>query len=444
MPQVPREQWGSRAGFVLAAVGSAVGLGNMWRFSYLTAENGGAAFLILYVVMVAIIGLPILLAELAVGRGARLSPVGALAHYGGPRWKPLGVLFVVTGFVILAYYAVISGWVIRYAGTALLQGFPANAGEVFGEISTGPGAVLFQVVFMAVTIAIVMGGVRRGIERTALILMPVLFLTVAGLAIYATTLEGAAEGYRFYLSTDFREILSLQVLSHAAGQAFFSLSLGMGAMLTFASYLSREDDLPRESLVIAGSDFLVAFVAGLMTFPIIFALGLSALVSESTVGALFIGLPEAFATMGPTGRVVGFLFFGTLLVGALTSALSLLEVVVATAMDSLGWTRRMATLAMGAAITLVGIPAAFSLDVLSLMDQLAGTVLIIVGALFISLFVGWRMPDPVAEVRRGTRGVEWFGLWRFFLRWVAPAFLLLVAVYSLGGVWQEIRSILGI
>jgi neurotransmitter:Na+ symporter, NSS family len=443
MLNAPREQWGSRAGFILAAVGSAVGLGNMWRFSYLTAENGGAAFLVLYIVMVAVVGLPILLAEFTVGRGARLSPVGALAHFGGPRWKSLGILFVVTGFVILAYYAVISGWVIRYAGTALLQGFSADAGAVFGEISTGRDALLFQVIFMAVTIAIVMGGVRRGIERTALVLMPVLFLTVAGLAIYAATLDGAGEGYRFYLSTNFSEILSLQVLSHAAGQAFFSLSLGMGAMLTFASYLGRDDDLPRESLVIAGSDFLVAFVAGLMTFPIIFALGLSALVSESTVGALFIGLPEAFATMGGTGRVVGFLFFATLLVGALTSALSLLEVVVATAMDSLGWTRRTATLAMGAAITLVGVPAAFSLDVLGLMDQIAGTVLIIVGALFISLFVGWRMPAPVEEVTKGTRGVQWFGLWRFFLRWVAPAFLLLVAVYSLGEAWQEIRNVFG-
>ena len=427
-----REQWGSRAGFILAAVGSAVGLGNMWRFSDLVSEHGGAAFVVLYLLMTALVGLPVMLAELMLGRGARKSPIQAILHYGGRAWTPLGALGVLSGLLILAYYSVIAGWTIRYALTGLFLGFGGESGPRFESYATGAGAIFFHAVFMAVVIGVVARGVQGGLERVNLILMPALFAILVGLAIYSATLTGAAEGYAYYLQTDFREILSLEVLSQAAGQAFFSLSLGMGAMLTYASYLDRTHHLPNESLVIAGSDFLVAFVAGLVVFPLVFALGLEEAVSGSTVGALFITLPEAFAGGGVAGRVVGVSFFAVLVVGALTSAISIHEVCVASAMDGLGWPRARASVGIGAVIWLIGIPAALSTDVLGLMDQIAGNVFLVLGSLLLALFVGWAVDDPVSEVSAGAQGVRWFGLWRMLPRFVVPAILAIVLVYSVG------------
>jgi len=427
MTASPREHWSSRAGFVLAAIGSAVGLGNMWRFSYLTAENGGAAFVILYLGVTLVVGLPVLLAELAIGRGAQQSPIRALAHFGGAAWRPLGGVFVCAGFLILAYYSVIAGWTLRYAAMALLGGFQPGIADRFGEIASGWGALGLHAAFMLGTIWIVAGGVRGGIERTSIVLMPLLFAIVLGLALYAGSLEGGRPGYAYYLRTDFEKVLSLDVLKDAAGQAFFSLSLGMGAMLTYGSYLTRDNDLPGESLVIAGADMAVAFVAGLVVFPLIFALGLADHVSGSTVGALFITLPEAFAAMGgTTGRFVGLAFFLVLLVGALTSAISLLEVVVSAAIDGLGWSRRRAAWACGGAIAALGIPPAFSLDVLGAMDEVANNVFLLGGGLALAVFTGWVMKDPMATVRPGAEGVQWFGLWRVFLRFAVPLFLVLV------------------
>ncbi len=443
MSTAPREHWTGRTGFTLAAVGSAVGLGNMWRFSYLTSEHGGAAFVLLYLALTLLVGLPVLLAELTLGRGAGLSPIQALGHYGGRTWKPLGWLFVATGFLILAYYSVIAGWTLRYGMLGLLEGFDGDAGARFDEISTGGAAIVWHAIFMLATIAVVARGIRGGIERIAIVLMPLLFAIVVGLAIYAATLEGGGAGYSYYLTTDFGEILELEVLSEAAGQAFFSLSLGMGAILTFASYLDRSHHLPNESLVIAGSDFLVAFIAGLVVFPVIYALGLQSDVGESTVGALFITLPKAFAEMGDAGRIVGVLFFVALVVGALTSAISLLEVVVASTIDGLGWSRRRAAISMGVAIAVLGVPAALDLDVLSLMDQVAGNVFLILGGLALSVFVGWVMRDPLAEVSSGAEGVRWFFLWRTLLRYVVPVLLGIVLLTSLRMTYQTVAEQFG-
>lgn len=440
-----REQWGTRLGFVLAAVGSAVGLGNMWRFPYLTAENGGAAFLVLYVVFVLLIGIPLMLAEFSVGRGAKKSSVDALTELGGPGWAPLGLLFVTVGFLLLSYYAVIAGWVVRYTGAALFTGFAADTGAHFEQIATGPAAVGLHLGFMALTIAIVLGGIRQGIERAVMVLMPLLFLIVVGLAVYAAFLEGAGEGYAFYLQTDFAEVLSIDVVNDAAGQAFFSLSLGMGALLTYASYLSKDENMPRESAVIALSDFGVAFVAGLAIFPVIFALGLSEAVGESTIGALFISLPEAFNQLGGVaGRLVGSFFFAALLVGALTSAISLLEVVASAAIDTLGWSRKKAVGVFGVAITVFGVPAALSVTWIEVLDQFVGTVLLVAGGLFTAIFVGWVMPGPEEEVRKGIAGeARWLPVWRGFLRWVAPAVLAWVLFFSLRDFWELLTGVFG-
>ena len=426
----PREQWTSRHGFVLAAIGSAVGLGNMWRFSYLAAENGGAAFVILYLLATLIVGLPVLLAELVLGRGSQKSPIQALTHYGGRAWKPLGLVFVSAGFLILSYYAVIAGWALRYGLAAVASGFDPNAAERFGEVASGWDAFGYHVAFMALTVFVVVGGVSRGIERTSMVLMPMLFVLIVGLALYAATLDGAGAGYAYYLGVDFSKILSLDVLKDATGQAFFSLSLGMGAMLTFASYLGRDVNLPRAAAIIAGADIAIAFVAGLVVFPMIFALNLSADVSASSVGALFITLPKAFAEMGSVGRGVGVLFFAALIVGALTSAISLLEVVVSSAIDSFGWSRRPAGILLGIAITALGAPSAWSTDILGAIDQVANNILLLGGGFALSIFVGWVMAGPIEEASEGAAGVTWFGSWRNLLRYAVPIFLFFVLVYD--------------
>jgi NSS family neurotransmitter:Na+ symporter len=436
-----REHFASRAGFVLAAIGSAVGLGNMWRFSYLAAENGGAAFVLLYLATTTLVGLPVLLAELVIGRRAQRSPIAALARLGGARWRPLGALFVASGFLILAYYGVISGWTLRFVFEAATAGFEPGAAAHFQEFAAGPGAVAWHAGFLAVTIAIVAGGVKGGIERTSVLLMPVLFAIVLGLAIHAATLDGAGPAYAYYLRPDFGELLSIAVLRDAAGQAFFSLSLGMGAMMTYASYLGRDADLPDESLAIAGADFAVAFVAGLVVFPLIFALGLQQEVGGSTVGALFITLPHAFAEMGPAGRWIGLAFFVALLVGALTSAISLLEVVVASAIDVFGLSRPAAAVGLGALIALAGVPAALSLDVLGAMDQLAGNVFLILGGLALALFAGFVVEAPERELATGAGPVRWFFLWRFLLRWVVPTVLAVVLASAVPTTVASLRAL---
>ncbi len=235
MSEPQREQWSSRFGFILAAVGSAVGLGNMWRFPYLTAENGGAAFVLLYILLTALVGLPVLLVELTIGRGARRSPVAALGHFGGNAWRALGALFVLSGFLISAYYSVIAGWTLRYGVEGLIWGFPSDAAAHFGQVTGGWSAVAWHLILIGLAVGTVQVGVRRGIERIALFLMPLLFLLDCGLAVYAYTLDGGSAGYRFYLAVDFSRVLDPTTLNHAASQAFFSLSLGMGAIMTFAS-----------------------------------------------------------------------------------------------------------------------------------------------------------------------------------------------------------------
>jgi neurotransmitter:Na+ symporter, NSS family len=438
-----REVFQSRWGFVLAAVGSAVGLGNMWRFSYVAAEGGGAAFVILYVLMIAVLGIPLMLCELTVGRRTRLSPVGALRTLGGPRWVPLGILFVVTGFLILSYYSVIAGWTLRYAVEGVTTGFPAQPGAHFESIAQGGGAAAWHLLFMALTVGIVMVGVRKGIERAATILMPTLFLIVMALALWALTLDGAGEGYRFYLMPDPGELLDTTVLSQAMGQAFFSLSLGMGAMLTFASYLDRSTDLNQESVTISFADFGVAFTAGLVVFPVIFALGLQDQVSESTVGALFIALPGAFEAMGGVGRFVGILFFVALAVGAVTSAISLLEVVTASIIDEFGVARRNAAVGMGLLIALAGLASAFSVDILGLVDQVAGDLFLVIGALFISLFVGWFIRGESAEELARGAGPGFrrvIPAVAFLVRWVLPPVIAFVLWFAVQEAWTEVRT----
>ena len=432
-----REYFNTRAGFILAAVGSAVGLGNMWRFPYVAAEGGGAAFVVLYILLTLAIGIPLMLSEFAVGRGSRLSPIGALRKLGGGGWSLLGYMYVITGFLILSYYSVIAGWVVRYAVEGIVNGFPADPGAHFGEVTSGWSPVTYHLLVMATTILIVSMGVQKGIERAALVLMPVLFGILIFLAIWALTLEGGVEGYAFYLRPDISELMDLNILSQAAGQAFYSLSLGMGCMLTFSSYLSDDSNMSREATTIAFSDFGVAFVAGLVVFPVIFALGMQGDVSESTVGALFIALPGAFVEMGAMGRVVGILFFVALIVGAVTSAVSLLEVVTSSVIDEFKFPRRAASIVGGILIAVLGLLPAFSLSFLSVVDRLSEALLAL-GAFFMAIFVGWVAVGAAEELKKGAseRSVKLIPAVMFAVRFILPPVILLVTTFGFIAVWQ--------
>jgi neurotransmitter:Na+ symporter, NSS family len=406
--------------------------------------GGGAAFLFLYILMIALIGIPLMLCELTVGRRTHLSPIGALRTAGGKAWVPLGVLFVVTGFLILSYYSVIAGWVLRYAAEGAFVGFPADPGAHFGALSEGVPAIIWHLIFMALTIGIVMVGIQKGIERAALILMPTLFLIILGLAVWAFTLEGARDGYAFYLMPEVSELRDPTVIRQAMAQAFFSLSLGMGAMLTFASYLSRDRDLNSEAVTISFADFSVAFVAGLVVFPVIFALGLQDQVTESTVGALFISLPGAFEAMGTMGRIVGLFFFLALAVGAITSAISLLEVVTSSVIDELRLPRKQVAVGMGALIALFGLFSATSIDFLGLADAVAGDFFLVLGALAMSLFVGWFMTKdvPLEELRKGAGPTfaKFVPAVLVLIRFVLPPVIAFVLFYAARDTWAAIMA----
>ena len=440
-----RDSWATRLGFILAAVGSAVGLGNMWRFPYVASEGGGAAFVALYLAIVAVVGIPLMTAEFVVGRLTQQSPLVAVRRLGGRRWAPLGWLFILGGFGILSYYSVIAGWTMRYAFDAVRNAIPSDTSGYFNEVSSGLDAVFLHLLFMAVTIWIVVQGVRKGLERSVLVMMPVLFLLLIGLAVWAKTLDGGDPGYGYYLRPDLGALLRPGILAAAAGQAFYSLSLGMGALMTYASYLRSKENLAREATVVALSDFGVAFVAGLVVFPVIFAFDLFDTVSESSIGTLFIALPKGFEILGRTGDFVDTAFFVLLFLAALSSAISLLEVVVTAVIDRWGWPRGRAALVAGGAITLLGIPSALDLAVLGAIDQISGNFLLLVGGLGIAFFVGWRIfPQADAELAQGLRSPRLRWVWGALVRFVAPVVLVAVLVSAWPATWAAVRTLLGL
>lgn len=444
-PNDTRGSWGTRAGFILAAVGSAVGLGNMWRFSYQASEHGGAAFVLFYILIVAAVGIPIMTSEFVVGRLAQQSPAVSIKRLAGAGWAPLGWLFVFCGVGILAYYGVIAGWTMRYALDAVRNAIPSDTGAYFGQVASGWDAVGWQVAFMVLTIVVVARGVKGGLERANIIMMPLLFVILIALAIWAATLPNGGGGYARYLRPNAAELFSLDTLAAAAGQAFFSLSLGMGAMMTYASYLKSRTNLGAEATMIALSDTGVAFVAGLVVFPVIFNFGLEARISASSVGALFIALPAGFEQLGRVGDYVDTAFFIMLFFAALTSAISLLEVVVSAAVDGLGWARGRAAVVFGIVVTLIGLPLAFDTDRLGATDQIVGNFLLIVGGFFICLLVGWRLRSRAdAELAEGMPSTAGRRGWSLFVRFVSPALLLLVMYSGLGDTWNAVKTLLGI
>src|SRR5512134_2270660 len=441
-PTPSRDTWATRLGFLMAAVGSAVGLGTMWRFAYLASEQGGAAFVLAYLVMVAVVGVPVLTAEFVLGRLGQASPVVAVPRLAGRAWSPLAWLFVGSGCVLLSYYAVVSGWTLRYAWDAGLGRLPADAGAYFNAAASGWDALAAHLAFMALTIAIVARGVRGGLERANLVMMPLLFAILVGLVIWAATLDRGGPGYTAYLAPRFADVWDVRTLSRAAGQTFFALSVGIGGMATYASYLRSQENLGREAATIALADTAVAFLAGLMVFPVVYHFGLQDRVAESTIGALFISVPAALGVLGRAGDLLTAAFFVMLFFAALTSAIAVLEVVVAAFVDGRGWSRPRTAVGMGALIAALGVPAAYSTAFLGAIDQIVGNFLIVVGGLGICALVGHRLRAAGdAELARGLPNAAARRAWSLFVRWVAPALLLLVLWSTLRPTWQAVRAL---
>lgn len=463
-----REHWGTRLGFILATAGSAVGLGNIWKFPYITGKNGGAAFVFIYVGCIILIGLPIMLAEILLGRHTQKNPVGAYRalekpthsfihyhrHYADKEhpskpyfpWFLAGGLGVVSGFIILSFYSVVAGWTLAYiieaaAGTFSKFVTPETAGAYFGDFAASPFLpIVYHALFLTATMGIVIKGIRKGIERWNEILMPALFIILLLLLVRGLTLPGAPEGIAFFLKPDFSLVTWKTVLA-ALGQAFFTLSLGMGAIITYGSYLSKTENVPHATFMVVLFDTLVALIAGLAIFTSVFAMGLS---PTAGPGLVFHTLPAVFNQM-PGGYLFGILFFVLLFIAALTSSVSILETVVAYFVDEKNWTRAKAVMVAGGVIFLTGIPASLSFGLLSefkimfgrnyfdLLDHVVSNYFLPLGGLLIALFVGWSwgVKPAIEEVRHGNPSFPTANIWAFIIRFICPlaVFIILFAKF---------------
>ena len=434
-----RGEWSSKAGFILAAAGSAIGLGNIWRFPYVTGQNGGAAFLILYLVCVLLIGVPIMIAELTIGRYSRKNPVGAFnAIMPGSWWKIVGYMGVLTGVCILSYYTVMAGYTLGYIVKTII----GNETTFSSFTSNSRLAIPLFLLFSVLTVLVVQGGIRNGIERWAKILMPLLLCLLVLLIIRSVTLEGAGRGLSFYFKPDFGKVTGKTVLA-ALGQAFFSLSLGMGAMITYGSYLSKKDNIVTSGCYVALFDTMIAVMAGLIIFPALFAMNMN---PAEGPGLVFEVLPRIFPQL-PAGNIIGAAFFLLLSIAALTSTISLLEVATAYLVDEKHWLRKKAVWIVAALSFCLGLPSALSQGIvpalaelplpgggsfLGFMDWLFANVMLAVGAILISIFFGWvwKMKAAAEEIRTGNpRAGKLLAVLDIMLRFVCPALILVVLVY---------------
>ncbi len=439
-----RGTWGSRLGFILAATGSAIGLGNIWRYPYVAGQNGGAAFVLMYLACVLAIGIPVLIAELSMGRHTNLNPVGAFKKISRSRaWPLVGYLGVATGVFILSFYAVIAGWTIAFIFRTLLH-TPTS----FDDFLANPYSQIgYFALFLGLTLFVVLGGVERGIERWSKILMPMLLVILFGLIAFSLTLPGASAGVEFYLKPDFSKITGSTILA-ALGQAFFSLSLGMGTMITYGSYLSKKENVVTSGVAVGFSDTLIAVLAGLVIFPALFSAGLE---PTQGPGLVFNVLPTIFEQM-PAGTLIGVLFFVLLAIAALTSTVSLLEVPVAFLVDQKGWSRAKAVWILSGLVLVVGIPSALSfgavaeltsLEVfgqtgfLNMMNFLFGDVSLPVGGFFLAIFVGWiwttsKASDELSIAAESSNRLL-LNAWGILLRFVCPVVILVVLGQKLFG-----------
>jgi NSS family neurotransmitter:Na+ symporter len=442
-----RELWLSKAGFVFAAAGSAIGLGNLWRFPYVTGMYGGGAFVLIYLLSIIAIGMPIMIAEFIIGRRTQRNPVGAFAKLGKKkRWQLVGWLGLATGFILLSYYSVVGGWILDYvlksAGGLFHGKSPAEINQMFDMVLKSPlRQVFFHALFLSLVTYIVSRGINKGIELWNKILMPLLFGILLLLMVNSLFSSGVREGMRFLFYPDFSKITATAILE-AMGQAFFSLSLGLGTMITYGSYLKRDVSLINSATEICVLDTLVALVAGIVIFPIVFTYGLA---PSAGPGLFFKTLPVVFSVL-PGGRLIAFLFFLIVAFAALTSAISLLELVVAYFIDERKWRRKKAAIIMGLTIFLFGVPSALSfntlkdltlikgINIFNFLDLLVTNYMLPAGGLLIAVFCGWFLSrkESLDEIRMGGNDLFFYRVWRFIIRYIAPVAVLFVFSWKAG------------
>jgi len=435
--------------FILAAAGSAVGLGNVWKYPYIAGENGGAAFTLVYLACVAIIGLPLLIGEFLLGQVSEKSPVGAYRRFGGrDSWWPLvGGLGVFTGFLVLSFYSVVAGWAMAYVVKAVQGEFSVMvdsqvAADIFGRFSSNLwGPLFWHFLFMAITIWVVVLGVKSGLEKCNKVLMPALLVILLMLLVRSLTLPGAGAGVRFLWQPDFSK-LSWEAVLLALGHAFFTLSLGMGVGITYGSYLKTNVNVPKAALWIALLDTGIALLAGLVIFPAVFATGGEVKAGPSLI---FETLPVVFNHL-PFGTFFGFCFFVFLSMAALTSAISMLEVVAAYFVDERQWSRRWAAIIPGVIIFILGIPCSLSFGLLQSFqlsgrtvfdwfDYLASNLCLPIGGLLLAVFVGWQWKSSVSFFFAKS-SLPFFvaKVWHFIVRWLAPILVIVILLAKFLGI----------
>ena len=460
------EQWSSRFVFLMAAIGSAVGLGNVWRFPFITGENGGGAFILIYLVPMAAIALPILMAEIMLGRMGGKSPINSIVavarqHKKSVLWAVMTWGGTLGGFFVLSYYSVIGGWALKYTGLAVSGTFAGIEGaaseQLFGSFIADPaGLVLWHTLFMAINVGIIVGGLRKGIERAVVFMMPLLFLLLVGLVVYAASTPGFSAAVEFLFTFDFSKVTPNTFLL-AIGQGFFSVSVALGAMMAYGAYLDKSVSIPSSAVMIAIADTGVAILAGLAIFPLVFSFALE---PSAGPGLVFVTVPVAFGQM-EAGLIVGSMFFLLLSVAAITSAISLLEPAVAYMEESTRFSRRSAALTVGGVCWFVGLASAFSFNdwsafyplavlgvlegktVFDVLDFVATSWVQPGVGIMMAVFVGWVLSrDTVMEaLNMNGAAPAWFGVWYFLVRIVCP---LAVLIIFASAVWPDfVTGLLG-
>ena len=442
-------QWSSRWAFVLAAAGSAVGIGNIWRFSYLAGENGGGAFVLVYLACVVFVGLPLMVAEIMLGRRGRRNPMNTLQSLAveerhSPWWGGVGLVGILAGLLILSFYSVVAGWILYYllrsmGGWSGVEA--AGLGQLFDGLVSSPSLLIgMHTLFMGLSIAVVAMGVQRGLERCVKVMMPALILMLLMLFFYAMGTAGFTHGVRYLLVPDFGIIAEHPTLFLSAlGQAFFSLSIGMGALMAYGSYLAKSASVVRMACWVTALDTLVALLAGLAVMPLLFNHGLQ---PAQGVGLVFKTLPLAFGEM-PGGKFWAVLFFLMLSFAAWTSAISLLEPATAWLVENHGCRRRTAALVVGGVAWLLGTACALSLNVwqeyrlfglnlFNLLDYLTANVMLPVGGVLIGCFAGWVLARASSLDELRVRDGRLYRCWHFTVRYITPAAVLLVFLNAIG------------
>lgn len=444
-----RDSFGSRFGALVAMAGSAVGLGNLWRFPYLVGENGGAAFIIIYIVLSFVICLPIFISEFVIGRRSQKNAYAAFRDLsGGSAWRWVGLFTIIVPLVVLSYYSVIGGWSIQYLLKSLSFSFTGGESQtaintMFTDFVASPWApLLCHTAFLLATTLIVVIGIKDGIEKFSKVMMPLLFVIVLVIAIYSLTLPGAGKGVQYLFEPDFSKI-NAQSCAAALGQAFFSLSLGFGTILTYASYVDKKENIMFQSAATAVSDLMFALIAGVAIMPAVFAFGLD---PQSGPGLVFETLPYVFGQM-PAGGIVAILFFVALLVAALTSSISMLEVAVAYLVEEKGMTRAWACVVLFIICWAVGALCSLSFGPLSdvkilgdgifdFFDNLSSNILMTLGSLLTVLFVGWKLKktDIYDEFTNGgtlSANAKVFGVLWFLIRYICPLAIIVIFLTGL-------------